>query len=378
MARRGENIYKRKDGRWEGRYIKGRKQDGSIKFGYLYSHSYQDLRKKLYEEKLLNADVNFNFKYHSNSISAEKWITYWLTKQKENVRYNTFKSYNSMVKNHIYPHFSSYLLNEINQENIQVWINTLNKTLKPSSVNVAISVFSICLNDAILEGYLTKNPTKGVYLLKDDIKVVKAFSKIEQEKIENQIFLNECNFKKYYPFYLSLYTGMRVGELTGLKWTDINWEEGYLVIQRSIQRVKTDDGQSQLVETKTKTANSQRVIPLSDTTLYWLIKWKEINYKDSDYVISGRYGKPMEPRNLRYHFKILKEISDVQDLPIHSLRHSFATRCIESNASVATVSDLMGHRSIKMTLDTYTSSFFGEKQKVINLLSNDKNLHQFG
>ncbi len=373
MARRGENIYKRKDGRWEGRYIKGRKKDGSIHFGYIYSHSYQELRKRLYEEKLSNAGANFNCQCNFNGILTEKWVISWLVNQEQKVRYNTYKSYKSKIEHHILPYFSGFLLSEIKKEDIQDWVNNLNKILKPSSVKVIVRVFSICLNDAVLEEKLDKNPIKEICLIKDEPKKAKAFSKEEQEKLENQIFLSEEHFKSYFPFYLALYTGVRVGELTGLKWQDINWDDQYLIVQRSIQRVKFEDGESILVETKTKTVHSHRLIPLSCETLYWLKRWRDLTNTGSNYVISGRNGKPMDSRNLRYHFKKLKEISNVEDLPFHSLRHSFATRCIESNASVTTLSELMGHKSAKMTLDIYTSSFFGEKKKVINLLNNDNN-----
>lgn len=368
MAKRGENIYKRKDGRWEGRYIKGRKKNGSIQFGYIYSRSYQDLRKKLYEKKLIYADQNFGTHNQLTNITIEKWLISWLLKQKNTVKYNTYRSYKSNIEHHILPFFADYSLSSVTKEDIQRWLSSLEATLKPSSIRIAVRIFSMSLNDAVIEERITKNPTKGIRLPEEPANQVKAFSSEEQRRLEEQIFLNDKSFKNFFPIYLTLYTGMRISELTGLKWEDVHWQDKYLSINQGVQRIKESDQKTYLKETTLKTKNSQRTIPLSDSMIYLLHQWQDQCLQNSKYVVSGRNGLPMDPRNLRYHFKRLKELSDVQDLPFHSLRHSFATRCIESNASITTLSALMGHKSTKMTLDIYTSSFFSEKQKVIDSL----------
>lgn len=299
MARRGENIYKRKDGRWEGRYIKKRKNDGSICFGYVFSHSYQELRKQLYEEKLSKAELNFNYKQRkAKGIKVELWVMSWLLKQKKNVRYNTYISYESKMKYHVLPYFSDFYLVEITKKDIQNWLEKLYLTLKASSVKVIVRIFSMCLNDAVAEEIIIKNPINGVRLIDDNsVNTTKAFSQEEQKRIEEQIFKTEKTVQTYFPCYLTLYTGLRVGELTGLKWEDVNFEEKYLFVQRSVQRIKTEKNKSMLMETKTKTISSQRTIPLSSDVIYWLKIWEKKNKNSSEYIIYGRNGNPMDQRN---------------------------------------------------------------------------------
>ncbi|MBP1042804.1 site-specific integrase [Vagococcus sp. BWB3-3] len=156
---------------------------------------------------------------------------------------------------------------------------------------------------------------------------------------------------------------MRIGEICGLKWQDIDFDEHFLVVQRTRQRIlKKDDSGTELIESLPKTLYSQRVIPLSES----LVKALQVRKgrDNCDYVIH-QAGLPLEPRIIGRQFHKLVKGFGWTDISFHSLRHTFATRCVESGVNIAAISSLMGHSSIKTTLDIYTTTFFSEKAAAI-------------
>ena len=203
------------------------------------------------------------------------------------------------------------------------------------------------------------NPCEGCQLPKAEARKTKALSQVQQQKLMKV----SQETKKGFPVLFALETGMRVGEICGLKWEDINFEEGYLSVQRTRQRITKEGGKGTiLTENSPKTIHSQRVIPLSRKLLKLLKK----QYLESacPYVMELG-GRPLEPRTVDRHFKELTAQFGWAGIPFHSLRHTFATRCVEMGINIAAVSSLMGHSSIKTTLDIYTTTFYSEKQAAI-------------
>lgn len=361
MARTGDNLYKRQDGRWEGRYIKGRKPDGRIIYGSIYHRKYQEAKRLLFEIKFAHRENYMDFgKHRSQTQTVNDWFIYWLDQKKNQLKGTTFQSYESKVMNHVFPFFMDVQLTQLTAEVIQQWVETLSKQLSNNSLHAVFRIFKQGVNAAVAGNKLYRNPIQSVLLPKQTISDARSFSKRDQQQLERA-----CQTFKELPMLIALDTGMRISEIAGLQWRDIDWTNRTIKVQRIVQRIKGKD-KTHLVLQLPKTKTSKRVIPLTQRLFNLLGQHKQ--NEAQDFIFSGRKGQPLDPRTIRYRFEQLKKQCHVEDLPFHALRHTFATRCIEAGINIPTVSDLLGHSSIKMTLDIYTHSFLSEKRKAIEQL----------
>ena len=165
---------------------------------------------------------------------------------------------------------------------------------------------------------------------------------------------------------LSLYLGLRLGEVCGLKWADFDFENNCVYIQRSVERIPDYDdskNKTRLIITEPKTAASFRVLPIP-SRLRGLI-YKMMDYS-SEFVIPGKTHKYVDPRTLQYSYKKILNECHLRDIHYHSLRHTFATRCIESGMDVKSLSEILGHSSVNITLNIYVHSSLEHKQKQID------------
>ena len=166
---------------------------------------------------------------------------------------------------------------------------------------------------------------------------------------------------------IALYTGMRLGEICALKWSDIDLEEGLLYVRATAQRINNyddEDTKTELYFGSPKTVSSERLIALSPKTVLFLKAHKE--NADCEYVISCK-GHIAEPRVCQYRFDVLLEKAEIEKINFHSLRHTFATRCLEQGVDVKTLSQLLGHARVEMTLK-YGDSLTEHKKKAVTLL----------
>lgn len=362
MSRRGENIYKRKDGRWEGRYIKGRKLDGSIHYGYVYCRKYSDVKQQLiyikgqlphYQEQIV----------YSYTGSVEDWIVYWLeTIIYPVVKLSTYVSYKSKLTVHVLPLLGKVKLIELKREQIQALIDQLEGSLSVSSVHAVVRVLRTCLSSAIEKELLAKNPVTGIRLPKIGKKRSKALSVKEQRRLIETAQSSTIGLAAL----IALETGMRIGEISGLKWSDIDWERREIHVNRTLQRLTDEHGRSRLVEGTPKTSSSCRIIPLSKR-LYHILR--QIKRASTESYILSNSKSGIEPRVLRYQFKQLCREAGLSEVSFHTLRHTFATRCLEAGVNIATISALLGHHSAKMTLDIYTHSLHSEERAAIDHVS---------
>lgn len=365
MSRTGDNLYKRKDGRWEGRYIKDRTPTGQIRYGYVYHRKYQEAKQLLFERKVLYQEIQGRYKTTRQAKQLfNDWLIHWLHQKKDQVRPATYQSYESKILQHISPFFQDKSFNDLTGELIQEWIYFLQNNLSINSVHAVYRVFKQIIKTAVADKLLYRDPTASVILPKQTKSLVRSFSQREQEALENY-----CQSAKELPILVALDTGMRIGEILGLHWQDIDWQNQTVFVNKTVQRVK-QNGHTELTAGVPKTENSMRVIPLTQR-LTFLLK-EQSKYAEDAFIFVGKNHLPIDPRTLRYRFDQIKKLSQVADLPFHALRHTFATRCLERGVSVTTVSSLLGHSSIKLTLDIYTNSFLSEKQEAIRQLEKDR------
>lgn len=362
MARKGENIYKRKDGRYEGRYIKNRTETGKIVFGYVYGKKYNIVKNKLTILKSQYSQTNRTQLVFQGKLAD--WLHQWLEYTvRRNVKVTTYAAYSVRVDKHIIPFLGHKKMNTLQTTDINDFIYHLqNKELSPTTIKGIITVLKHALNQAGKERYLVDNPCEDIVLPKNKNERVSALTIQQQRRLE-KLALQE---KRCSSVILALYTGMRIGEISGLKWTDIDFENNVIQVRRTILRVNCSDStqKTRLVLNSPKTETSRRDIPLAENLKEYLLENR--CKANSEFLVSCK-NSFAEPRVINYRFKKIMEKAGL-DIHFHVLRHTFATRCIEEGVDVATLSRLLGHSSVKMTLDTYTDSMWENRQIAISKL----------
>ena len=229
MARRGENIYKRKDGRWEGRYKSGYKENGQVKYHSVYGHSYAEVRTKLAHLKITAPAITTSCR-----LTVKELFSEWLSALKLRVKPSTYANYLLKVEKHILPVFGGIRYDTLTVHTINSYIEEkLCSGLSPKYVSDIIIVFkSMAKYSSKIHGF--RNILDDVTLLKIHRKELSLLSPIQQRKLCNYLLhnLNPTSL----CILLSLYTGLRVGEVCGLMWGDIDFDKRILTVRRTVQR----------------------------------------------------------------------------------------------------------------------------------------------
>ena len=367
MAKRGENIYRREDGRWEGRYIKGRRSDRRLIYGYVYARKYSDCKEKLDQAKAKHRYVRDAVKKCGTGTVGD-FLRYWLYNiAKPQVKVSTLSNYAAIMEKWLLPFCGNKKLREIGKEDVQRFIGSLpGQGLSPGTVRNIYSVLHTAMKKAKEYDYVSVNPCEGICLPKMEKKEARLFTLQEQKALEQVAKENKNGF----AILLASYTGLRVGEICGLTWEDVDLKNGVLHVSRTIRRVQCHDPAAEtktvLITGSTKSDRSRRTIPLPSCILKLFGEHQKTSA--GEYVFSCQ-GHPLEPRILQYRFKVLLKKAGLADINFHALRHTFATRCMELCFDIKTLSEILGHASAKMTLDRYGHSQMEHKRSVMNTLN---------
>lgn len=362
MSRKGENIRKRKDGRWEGRYIKSRTAEGQAKYTSVYAKTYVEVKQKLTAAKN-NSDIEPEKK---TNPPFGKILLLWLENSKIKVKKSTYEKYRTIIEKHLMPSVGN-----VPADNIDTQL--INKVIREKSLNgrldscgglspTYVGTIAFIMKSAAVFAYETGNGNalKGTVTLPAKPKSrLKILSLPEQERLERVCFDNLSD--KELGIILSLYTGMRLGEVCALQWEDIDLKANTVHICHTVQRVTDEEnengGKTRLVLSSTKSADSDRIIPIPSKLQPLLSDNKK------GFVIKGTVYDYTDPRTLQYQFKKKLKESNVENINFHALRHTFATRCIESGMDAKTLSEILGHSDVNITLGTYVHSSMELKRK---------------
>lgn len=294
-----------------------------------------------------------------NQITEE-----WKEEKKKYVKKSTYAAYQLLIQNHIKPYFGD--LYEVNEEKIQQFVfDKLDAGLSEKTIRDIIIVLKMILKFGIKNGYLEYVQIDAKFPSKQEKKDLDVLSKANQKKFMEHL-RNNFTFKNL-GIFICLSTGMRIGEICGLRWCDVDTAEGVIKVRHTLQRIYIIEGETrhtELLLDTPKTANSVRDIPMSSELLKMLKSLNKV-VNENYYVISNDI-KPIEPRTYRNYYKKLCKQLDIPELKFHGLRHSFATRCIESKADYKTVSVLLGHSNISTTLNLYVHPNKEQKKKTID------------
>lgn len=370
MQKKGERIYKRKDGRWEGRYRSGINCDGKSVYRSVYGKSYYEVKKKLSGCNESNELIKPNTK---KSPLFKEVIAMWQKANQNRYKGATSLKYDNLINKHILPVLGSYRLSEINTLVIADFMNSKLSTgrldhtggLSPSYVrSIMLIVFEV-VDFAVKEDMCEplRMQIHKPAIEKSALEILDASS---QSFLERQLFL--CPSETGVGVLISLNTGLRISEVCALKWSDIDFEKAILSVHSTVARVKSieTDKRTALIIDRPKTKSSIRDIPISAKLMKILIELYE--KRKSDYVISDNQNF-VSPRTYEYRFHKILEQYHIKSVNYHALRHTFATRCVEYGVDVKTLSEILGHSNVSTTLNTYVHSSMDRKREQLEKLS---------
>lgn len=301
----------------------------------------------------------------NEKITIKDIAILWKKDKRLYVKQSTYSAYALIVENQILPTFGN--LCGVTEDDVQAFvIERLNAGLSQKYVKDILIVLKMIVRFGAKRGYLQHTEWEIKYPTTPEKQGVEVLSAANHRKILDYISRN-FTFRNL-GIYICLTTGLRIGEVCGLKWSDLDVERTMLAVQRTVERIYIleDDGSkhTQIVVNTPKTVNSSREIPLNKPLMAMIRPLKKV--VNSDYFVISNDLQPIEPRTYRnYYMKLMKHLG-IPPLKFHGLRHSFATRCIESNCDYKTVSVILGHADIATTLNLYVHPGVEQKKKCID------------
>lgn len=368
MSKKGENIFKRKDGRWEGRYIKGYDVSGKIRYGFCYGKTYQEAKEKVLEAKLaLQGKMLMQSKKDRRQMS--RFCDEWLALQKNEVRESTYIKYFTVIEKYVKPKLGKYHPLSFNTQVVETFKRELLEIekLSPKTVRDILIVLHSVIKYTEKQLHVQFSNLDFRYP-KIERKERRVLSVEEWQCILAFLLsdLEACRF----GILLAALTGMRLGEICALKWECISVKDRTIRICATIQRLKNSDSNA---EKKTslwignpKSDSSYRIIPMSDSVAELCNRIGQ--YDPSDYILTGT-ANPMDPRTVQNRLKKYAAECGIENIHFHTLRHSFSSRCVEAGFDVKSLSEILGHANTSITLNCYVHASMEQKRANMNRIS---------
>lgn len=366
---KGENIFKRKDGRWEARYIKGHDQNGKIQYGYCYGKTYNEAKKKVMQARVDHETGRLNEVKLQTEKKFEVFCDEWLEINQTRIKESTYVKYSGTLKKYIKPRLGFLNLDMLTSVEIARFSEGL---LNQDGLSAKTVKDILLVLHAIIK-YTAKTCPDTVRVIQitypmEDQKEMRVLTCEEQERLI-KLLVKEMDCCRF-GILLALCTGMRIGEICALKWGDISLENAAVKVNATMQRLKVMDGQegckTKVVINAPKTRKSNRWIPL---TGYAVQLCRKMWCSDPNiYVLTGTENY-MEPRTLQYRLKHYTQKCELEGVHFHTLRHTFATRCVEADFELKSLSEILGHATTTVTLERYVHSSLELKRKNMSKLS---------
>ena len=375
MAKRranGEgNIRKRSDGRWEGRYTAGRNPEtGKPVYKNVLGKTQAEVKAKLKAAIESSADIDV---MKAEQYTTGQWMDVWFENcAKIKARPSSHQTYRGYIDNHIKPNIGDIPLGKLSSLHLQKLYKKLlaggrverieaksqPKGLSAKTVRNINQVISSAMDFAKDQKLISSNPTDGCALPKPEHKEMKT---LPVEQLTS--FLREAKESGVFElYYIELATGLRRGELLGLKWEDIDLAQGSLRVQRQIARIN-----GEVIEAPLKTKNAYRTLPLSADAVGVLQEQRKKS-GNSPYVFPSPTGGPISPDSVLHMLHRILKRAGLSKVRFHDLRHTFATLALQNGVDIKTVSGMLGHYSAGFTLDTYTHVTTSAKKEAANTM----------
>ena len=364
-------VRKRADGRWEGRIVVGHKGDGCPIFRSVFARTQKEVMRKLHNQIETYRDVELT---EESNMTLGEWMDMWLGDYMAlTIRESTMDSYQTMTKHYIKPYLGDEKIGSITTADIQQLYNWLREngrvnehyekgnTLSDSMIRSIHMMLHQAMDAAVRERLIVKNPTEGTVIPKNNYPPKQILTEEQLERFL-EVVKQDPVWSDF--FYTELTTGMRLGEICGLKWQDFEEKTGRLHIRRSAHRRK--GGGVRVGETKTETG--ARTILLPPSTVELLKARKKKSYSDWIFHNPVVPELPMEPSAAYHRLKTLLRYAELPSIRFHDLRHTFATHALTSGVDAKTLSTILGHTNASFTLDTYTHMTTDMHKKAANVV----------
>lgn len=303
-----------------------------------------------------------------NDVSTE-----WMNFKKAQLKESSISRYNNILKTYLIPVYGNVAINEISRYNVSSYCAKLlmnggckETGLAPKTVNCILSVMKSVFKYAEREKNIHVADIMDISV-KQPQRPLRILTLNEQQQICSYLHkhLDPCNL----GILLCMYTGIRIGELCALRWSDINIDDQTLYIHQTMQRIQTPDdlhSKTKVIVLPPKSNCSIRKIPIPDEMFQLLMQHLDAEQK---YLLTGNADKYIEPRTLENRFKKIVSACSIVDIKFHALRHTFATRCVERGFDIKSLSEILGHSSINITLNRYVHPSMDLKKQNMNKLS---------
>lgn len=359
MRKQKRKVYLRKDGRYELRYAYGLKKDGTTNYRSVYGETEEEVLEKAKVEKK-KMDLKNDLLILDKSFFGSD-IYKWLNSTKIRCKKSTYSNYQYTVNARIVPRFAKVKKKNITAELINSYTSELlEEGLLPKTVKDILIILQQILRFAGIDINISMPKVP-----KNEIQI---FSRDEQTNLE-KVLLESLNLTTF-GIYLCLYTGLRIGELCALKWENIDLENKRITIKKTITRIKNPDNNSRkrtiVVTEEPKSSCSIREIPIPDFIIS-LFEKICVDRSPSSFLITGT-DKFVETRTYFNRYKKILRNIKLDDYNFHALRHTFATRCVENGCDPKTLSEILGHSSVKITLERYVHPNYENKVRMMNQL----------
>ena len=358
MEKTGITITKRKDGRYVGKFIAEYADNGKAQYHYVYGKTYEEVESKV----LIGREIASRY-LSGRYIKVGKVYREWLNAVVNRVKESTLANYRNKFEKHILPEFGDIPCADLTAGRINAFINKkLADGLSASYVRDIFTVFKAMLKYA-QEEYGFRLSLKNVVLPKAERKQVEKICDTEQKKLVSYLKANMS--LTAFGILLSLFMGLRIGELCGLKWDDVDFQNKILHIRRTVQRISSANGnrKTKIVISAPKSATSFREIAIPDM----LMEYFEMFRSEADHFILSGTDKPVEPRTMQYRYKKILQSAEVEDHNYHKLRHTFATNSAEKGFNVKALSAVLGHSSVTLTLNRYIHPDHAYERRLMNM-----------
>lgn len=305
-------------------------------------------------------------------MKYREWLHDWLELyEKESVKPRTYKQYADVIDDRLIPALGDYEMEELTPLVLQRYIVELSQSgnkrtgrgLAPNSVNSIILVLHSSLSMAYILGLTKELHIDKIKRPKTSEKAVDSFTKEEQKRIEQAVLADKRD--KMFGIILCLYTGLRIGELLALEWSDIDFSKAELSVTKTCYDGQDENGKNCRVTGTPKTESSKRTIPLPKQLIPHL---REIKKRSASKYVVGNGSKVITVRSYQRSFELLLKKQHIPHHGFHALRHTFATRAIECGMDVKSLSEILGHKNPTITLKRYVHSFMEHKREYMNRL----------
>lgn len=384
MGRKSNNegsIRQRADGRWEARAT------GGVDFGTgtkkrisVYGKTKAEVIQKL---QILEYEIHCKKMIDPTSTTLADWLRYWLeTYKMHNLKQSTYVSYRGYIEKHVAVAFPTMKLKEVTARDLQELYNyKIENGLSPKTVLNIHRCLHEALKQAVLEQYIPFNPSDAVVLPKREKPEIEILNREEQNR------LVQASYQHRYGIFirLALTTGLRLGEVLGLAWDNIDLRSSTLFVRQTLNRLeKIDwngiDNKTEIKFQNPKTKNAIRSIPLLPFIVKELQEWRNVQlsdkaiagaaYQDTMLVVTNPLGGFIEPRTFKDYYNQMLMASGIGHYTFHALRHTFCTRALENDMDAKTVSAIMGHSTVAFTLDTYGHVLDSHKREEMMKMEN--------